>query len=63
MQSNCIIIIGLVAGTVIGYWYWNSIGLRWGTFPLSSEWWVNCIYGGLFGGLIMSLISKKQEAV
>lgn len=56
---NCKVFLGVVLGLLLGYIYWHNFGLVWGTLPLSSEWWVNCVYGGLFGGLIGSFFSKK----
>ena len=47
-------------GALIAYFYWFYIGIYWGTYPLSSEWWVNCIYGGLYGGLLGGLIAPKD---
>ncbi|MEA4918438.1 UDP-3-O-acyl-N-acetylglucosamine deacetylase [Proteiniphilum sp.] len=29
-------------------------------YPLSSECWVNCVYGGLFGGLLGALFPKNK---
>jgi hypothetical protein len=50
---------GLLAGSLVGYLHWYYFGMQWGTAPLSSECWVNCIYGSLFGGLITCLIAGK----
>ncbi len=54
-------LIGLVSGTIFGYFYWNLFGMEWGTYPGSSECWVNCIFGSLAGGLIGSLLSKNES--
>lgn len=55
VYSNRTALIIFLAGSVIGYIYWYYIGCYWGTYPLSSEWWVNCIYGGIVANIIMSL--------
>lgn len=61
LHINYKVITGFILGFVLGYLYWNSFGIGWGTYPLSSEWWVNCIYGGLAGGLIVSLFPKNKN--
>ena len=50
--------LGMALGLIAGYFYWQYYGIYDGTFGFSSEWWVNCVYGLLFGGLIGSLIRK-----
>jgi len=56
---NRITLAGMVIGTVLGYLYWWNFGIYWGSYPLSSEWWVICIYGCLLGGLVGSLNLKN----
>jgi len=48
----------MILGSIAGYFYWQYYGIYDGTFGFSSEWWTNCIYGLLLGGLIGSLIRK-----
>lgn len=50
---------GMVVGTFLGYLCWWNFGIYWGSYPLSSEWWVICIYGSLLGGLVGSLNLKN----
>lgn len=45
-------LIGMLIGTIAAYFYWLEIGIYYGSYPMSSECWVNCVYGGLFGGFI-----------
>lgn len=56
---NYKVLLGILLGGILGFVYWSSIGIVWGNYPLSSELWVNCIYGCLFGGLIGSVLSAK----
>jgi hypothetical protein len=51
--------LGMIVGGIAGLIYWQLIGFQWGSYPLSSECWVNCVYGCLFGGLIGSLVDFK----
>ncbi len=56
--QNRHVLLGLFSGLVLGYAYWSCFGIYWGTYPLSSEWWVNCAFGGLFGGLVGTFIGR-----
>ena len=53
-------LIGMITGLIIAYLYWKEFGIYWGTYPLSSECWVNCTYGCLFGGLLGRLLFNKN---
>jgi hypothetical protein len=54
------VVVGVISGAIIAYCYWLHFGIYWGTYPLSSECWVNCIYGCLIGGLAGCIISEKK---
>ncbi|MDR0427485.1 MAG: hypothetical protein LBH12_02655 [Dysgonamonadaceae bacterium] len=58
IRTNKRTLAGMVLGTILAYFYWKYFGIRWGTYPLSSECWVNCVYGSLFGGFIACLTGK-----
>lgn len=60
IHKNKIVILSMVTGTLIAYFYWFYFGIYWGTYPLSSECWVNCVYGGLLGGLLGALFPKNK---
>ena len=60
IRINKKVLIGMLAGATIAYLYWLNYSIYWGTYPLSSECWVNCIYGFLFGGLIGSLFQDNE---
>lgn len=53
-------LFGILAGVIIGYTHWYYWGCYWGTYPLSSECWMHCITGLLFGGFIGSLLQSKN---
>lgn len=61
IQINRISLLGISAGVVLGYLHWFFWGCYWGTYPLSSECWVNCIYGGLFFGYIALAMFKDRQ--
>lgn len=52
---NYKILLCCLLGLFLGYGFWCFFNIQWGAYPLSSECWVNCVYGCLFGGLIGSL--------
>lgn len=58
-RKNKIILLSMAAGALIAYIYWLHFAIYWGTYPLSGEWWVNCVYGSLSGGLLGALSHKK----
>jgi len=60
IRINKKVLIGMLTGAIIAYLYWLNYSIYWGTYPLSSECWVNCIYGFLFGGLIGSLFQDNE---
>jgi hypothetical protein len=51
----------MVLGLTAGYFYWLHCGIYDGTFGFSSEWWSNCVYGLLFGGLAGCLVTKGKQ--
>lgn len=59
LKRNLFILAFILSGIVVGYIYWVNWGIYYGTLPLSSECWVNCTYGGIFGGLVASLIKSS----
>lgn len=60
INSNKVVLLSMLAGIIIAYFYWLNFGIYWGTYPLSSEWWVNCIYGCFIGGFISTLCMGRE---
>ena len=60
LRENSTVIVLIVLGILIGYFYWYNWGIYYGTLPLSSECWVNCTYGELFGGLVGSFVTQSE---
>lgn len=62
IHTNYKVLLGMIVGLIAGYFYWYHYGHLWGTYYLSSECWVNCVFGTLTGGFIMSLLDKKTDS-
>lgn len=60
ISNNKFATLGMILGLTLGYLHWYHVGCYWGTYPLSSECWVNCVAGLLFGGFIGSLCAKDK---
>lgn len=56
--KNKYALVGMSIGLLAGYLYWYFYSCYWGTYPLSSECWVNCAYGSVFGGFFATLLKK-----
>ena len=63
MCNNKWVILCMILGNVLAYFLWSNFGIYWGTYPLSSECWVNCLYGCLGGGLVGCLLSKNEMKI
>lgn len=46
------LIIGAVAGGVLGLAYYKFVGCTSGTCPLTSNPWISAAYGGVLGALL-----------
>lgn len=46
------IIAGIMIGLLAGYSYWYYIGCYSGTCPITSNWHISSVYGGVMGGLL-----------
>lgn len=60
-QINLKPLSGLIIGVFSGYIHWYFWGCYWGTYPMSSECWVNMSYGALFGGYLATLIYVPKQ--
>ena len=57
--KNRISLIAMLSGGILGYIHWYHYGCYWGSYPFSSEFWVNCCYGSLFAGFISCLVQEN----
>lgn len=61
LKRNSLVIIGVIVGVLAGYLYWKFIGCETGTCPITSKPLNSMAYGGVLGGLILSLFSGKKN--
>ncbi|AFD05287.1 DUF6132 family protein [Solitalea canadensis] len=54
-------IIGVAAGAVAGYFYWQQIGCSSGTCLITSKPLNSTVYGAVMGGLLFSLFMKSDK--
>jgi hypothetical protein len=61
-----ILISSITLGLVAGFLYWKFIGCSTGTCPITSNWHMSTLFGGVFGYLISDSFvtkNKKEPAV
>jgi hypothetical protein len=49
---------GFILGAVAGWCYWHFIGCASGHCPITSSPVISTIYGGVMGGLLLSIFKK-----
>ena len=54
-------IIGVIAGTIIGFSYWYFIGCNTGSCAITSSPINSSIYGGLMGVLLVNAFSSNDH--
>ena len=59
IKKYYIIIIGITIGVFGGLLYYKFVGCASGTCPITSNWAMMSVYGGLVGGLLGSSIQEK----
>lgn len=60
IKNNKLIIIGIIAGAIAGYLYWNFIGCNSGTCAITSKPLNSTLYGSVLGGLLLSMFKKEK---
>lgn len=64
IKSNIITIAGLGLGMAGGFLYWKYVGCLSGTCPLTSNWMIMLVYGGVTGSLLGNMVQdiiKKHK--
>jgi len=64
IKSNIITIAGLGLGMAGGFLYWKYVGCASGTCPLTSNWMIMLVYGGVTGSLLGNMVQdiiKKHK--
>ena len=54
-------IILLAPGIIAGFFYWKYVGCMSGTCPLTSNWQLTLLFGGLVGYFIGDSIDDKRK--
>jgi outer membrane lipoprotein SlyB len=54
-----LLLIGIIAGAMLGFLYWNFIGCNSGTCLITSKWQNSTAYGAIMGGLFVSMFKKQ----
>lgn len=64
IRNNIVTIAGFGAGMVGGFLYWKYVGCASGTCPLTSNWMIMLVYGGVTGSLLGNMVQdiiKKHK--
>ncbi len=56
-----IAIAGILVGAIAGYLYWNFVGCNSGTCAITSKPLNSTLYGGVMGGLLLSIFQKNRK--
>ena len=59
IKNNIPTLTGLAVGILGGFLYWKFVGCATGTCPITSNWGLMLIYGGMLGGLFGNMIHDK----
>jgi hypothetical protein len=54
-------LIGAAIGLIAGYIYYLKVGCTTGACPLKSNPWLMLLWGGLIGGLLGDIFTKKKK--
>ncbi len=49
---NMKLVLGVLAGAVLGFGWYKLVGCRTGTCPITARWWTSTGYGALMGFLM-----------
>jgi uncharacterized protein DUF6132 len=60
--KNKVILIGVILGALVGYFYYHFYGCR-GSCAITSSARNSTLYGALMGGLILSMFKKKSHSI
>jgi hypothetical protein len=60
-QRHLITILGVVVGSIAGYFYWKYIGCTNGTCYIQSNPVRMTLYGALMGGLLFSIFQPAAK--
>jgi hypothetical protein len=58
-KKHILTLVGIGVGMLGGFLYWKYVGCLSGTCPITSNPTNSTIYGGLMGGLLLSMFKKE----
>ncbi|NBG65574.1 DUF6132 family protein [Acidiluteibacter ferrifornacis] len=61
IKKHILIIVGLVFGGIVGYFYYLKIGCNSGSCNITSNPINSTVYGSIMGALIFSLFQTKTK--
>jgi H+/Cl- antiporter ClcA len=63
IQSQYLVIIGVLVGALGGYLYWKNIGCATGTCMITSKPINSSLYGALMGFLVAGIFKKENKNI
>lgn len=63
LKNNILAVIGVAAGAIGGFLYWQYIGCESGSCAITSKPMNSTVYGAVMGGLLFSIFQRKKEEV
>lgn len=61
IKRHILTLIGILAGAVAGYFYWQQVGCLSGTCAITSSPYNSTLYGAMMGGLFLNLFKKSKS--
>lgn len=61
LKQNWITLVGVFAGGLIGYVYWQQIGCLSGSCAITSKPINSTLYGSLLGYLMVGVFKKREK--
>jgi hypothetical protein len=59
--QNKLLLIGMIAGGIAGFLYWNLVGCDSGSCSITSKWHNSTAYGAVMGGLFLSIFKREPK--
>ena len=56
LKTKKMLVIGILLGALVGYFYWGFVGCASGTCSITSVLWRSTLYGALMGGFTFDII-------
>lgn len=61
IKNNILVFMGILAGALVGYLYWNYVGCFSGSCAITSSPINSTIYGSVLGGSVFSLFKPQKK--